>query len=64
MDSMRARLGTPLYCACGSTMVQIRRADLGGLATAECRNPKCELVGKLFAGPTVELQEIKIEGVR
>jgi hypothetical protein len=49
---MTARLGgTPLYCgACASTLVQIKRSDMGGVATAECRNPKCEMVGKLFLG--------------
>jgi hypothetical protein len=59
MAKMQARLGVPLYCgACASTMVQIKRADIGNIATAECRNPKCEMCGKLFLAPTVQLEEI------
>jgi hypothetical protein len=59
MAKMQARLGVPLYCgACASTMVQIKRADIGNIATAECRNPNCDFVGKLFMAPTVQLEEI------
>jgi hypothetical protein len=57
---MTARLGgTPLYCGvCSSTLVQIKRTDCGGVATAECRNPKCEMCGKLFLAPTIQLEEV------
>lgn len=60
MTTMNARLGgTPLYCgACSSTLVQIKRSDMGGVATAECRNPKFEMVGKLFLAPTIQLEEV------
>jgi hypothetical protein len=59
MATMHARIGgVPLYCQCGSTLIQARRSDFGNVPTAECRNPICELVGKVFTAPVVQLEEI------
>jgi hypothetical protein len=59
MATMHARIGgVPLYCQCGSVLIQARRSDFGNVPTAECRNPTCELVGKVFTAPVVQLEEL------